>query len=213
MTRSASKAQQLLTTGVLPLVVDVFDVRGLHESIVPLRPTFVIHQLTDLPPGLDPQRMGEAVAANARVRSEGTANLVAVSLAAGARRIVAQSISWAYANGPEPHVESDPLDENATGSRAISVGGVIALEHSVLHSPPLKGVVLRYGQLYGAGTGRENSADLTMPLHVDGAAWAAMLAMQSPHIGIFNIAETDSHVDAHKARALLGWNPAARVDE
>ena len=33
---------------------------------------------------------------------------------------VAQSIAWAYAPGPEPHRESDPLDLGAVGRRAVS---------------------------------------------------------------------------------------------
>jgi nucleoside-diphosphate-sugar epimerase len=123
--------------------------------MVSLQPEIVIHQLTDLPQGLAPARMGEAVNRNALIRSEGTRNLVAASLRAGATRMVAQSIAWAYAPGPEPHVESDLLDLHADGARAVSVGGVAILEEAVLNSPPLEGVVLRYGQIYGPGTGSE----------------------------------------------------------
>ena len=46
---------------------------------------------------------------NARVREEGTRNLVAAAIAAGAQRLVAQSVAWAYAPGTEPHSEADPL--------------------------------------------------------------------------------------------------------
>ena len=67
-------------------------------------------QLTDLPRGLDPRRMAEGIARNARIRSEGTRNLVAAALAAGTRRLIAQSIAWAYAPGSKPHAEEDPLD-------------------------------------------------------------------------------------------------------
>lgn len=92
-----------------------------------IRPEIVIHQLTDLPPGLDPGRMDEAVRRNAYIRTEGTRNLVAAAIAAGTHRLIAQSIAWAYAPGPEPHREGDPLDVNGTGSRAVSIGGVSAL--------------------------------------------------------------------------------------
>ena len=48
---------------------------------------------------------------NDRLRSEGTANLVAAAKAAGAERIIAQSIAFAYAPGPPGtvHVERDAL--------------------------------------------------------------------------------------------------------
>lgn len=41
----------------------------------------------------------------------------------------------AYAPGPEPHRESDPLDLAAVGSRAVSVRGIAALEYWTLNSP------------------------------------------------------------------------------
>jgi nucleoside-diphosphate-sugar epimerase len=94
---------------------------------------------------------------------------VAAARAAGVRRMIAQSIAWAYAAGPTPFREDDPLDLQASGVRAIVVRAVAALERVVLGSPPLEGVVLRYGQLYGPGTGADGVGTYTMPLHVDAA--------------------------------------------
>jgi nucleoside-diphosphate-sugar epimerase len=104
-TRSANRAAILAAQGVVPLVVDVFDATALEMAVLRARPDIVIHQLTDLPPGLDPTRMAEGAMRNARIRSEGTANLVAAARAAGSRRIVAQSIAWAYAPGATPFHE------------------------------------------------------------------------------------------------------------
>ncbi|MGA8259037.1 MAG: NAD-dependent epimerase/dehydratase family protein, partial [Arenicellales bacterium] len=167
-TRSSSKSGQVRTLGAGPVIVDVFDTDALARAVASFEPDIVIHQLTDLPPGLDPSRMDEAIVRNARIRGEGTANLVNAALAAGARRLVAQSIAWAYARGPEPHRESDPLDLGAEGSRGVTIGGVAALEDRVLNSPPLAGVVLRYGRLYGPGTGVDEPP-ASLPLHVDAA--------------------------------------------
>ena len=204
MTRSTAKVGALRAVGAQPVVVDVFDTDALSQAVGAARPDIVIHQLTDLPPALDPSRMEEAVLRNARIRDEGARNLVAAALAAGARRLVAQSIAWAYAPGPEPHGEDDPLDLDAAGSRAISVRGVAALERQILDSPPLSGVVLRYGQLYGPGTGTE-AATGAIPLHVDDAAHAALLASTSTAAGVFNIAEPNPHVSTERAQARLGW--------
>jgi nucleoside-diphosphate-sugar epimerase len=208
-TRGAEKAEKLLALGVEPFVVDVFNAEALSRAMVAVRPDIVIHQLTDLPPGLDPSRMGEAIVRNARIRDEGTRNLVAAAVASGVRRMVAQSIAWAYAPGPEPHGEDDPLDGGASGNRGISVGGVIALEKAVLNAP-FAGVVLRYGQLYGPGTGTATPAGAS-PLHVDAAAYAALLALERGAPGVFNVAEPNQAVSTQKAVEELGWRADFRL--
>jgi nucleoside-diphosphate-sugar epimerase len=124
-------------------------------------------------------------------------------------RLVAQSIAWVYAPGREPHSEEDPLDRDAKGPAAISVSGVMALERLTLSSPPLEGVVLRYGQLYGPGTWNA-AANGRAPVHVDAAAHAALLAVDAPHTGVFNIAEEKGLVSAGRARRLLGWSAEFR---
>src|ERR1700741_4208897 len=68
-TRSAGKAAFLRSLGADPYVVDVFDADALRQVIAEVRPIVVMHQLTDLPPGLDPGRMEEATERNARIRS------------------------------------------------------------------------------------------------------------------------------------------------
>src|SRR5215475_10251430 len=95
-TRSAAKAEKLRELGAQPVLVDVFDLAALRDAVAAAHPEILIHQLTDLPRGLDPAQMGAAVARNARIRTEGTRNLVAAAVAAGARRFIAQSIAWAY---------------------------------------------------------------------------------------------------------------------
>jgi len=169
----------------------------------------VVHQLTDLPPGLDPARMAEGTRRNARMRREGTQNLVAATLAAGTHRIVAQSIAWMYAPGPQPHGEDDPLDVHATGTRAITADGVATLERLTVASPPIEGVVIRYGHLYGPGTGAD--AGEIPPLHVDAAAAAALLAIEKAPSGIYNIAEPNQYLSTDKARRELGFDPSFRL--
>ena len=208
-TRNADKAEKLLALGVEPFVVDVFDADALSRAMGATRPDIVVHQLTDLPSGLDPSRMGEAIVRNARIRNEGTRNLVAAAVASGVRRMVAQSIAWAYAPGPEPHREADPLDGGASGNRGISVGGVIALENSVLNAP-FAGIVLRYGQLYGPGTGTDTAAGAS-PVHVDAAAYAALLAIDRGAPGAFNVAEPNQAVSTQKAVEELGWRADFRL--
>lgn len=209
-TRSESKVEALRALGAEPVIVDVFDAIALSRIVASKRPDIVIHQLTDLPKDLDPSQMPQAVVRNARVRREGTRNLVGAAMAAGARRLIAQSIAWIYAPGPEPHTETDPLDADAQGDSGITVQGVIALEDLVLKSPPIEGLVLRYGQLYGPGTHSERPSKKA-PIHVDAAAYAALLAIDHGGPGIYNIAQPNRYVATEKARTELGWTADFRL--
>ncbi|MPY75555.1 MAG: NAD-dependent epimerase/dehydratase family protein [Alphaproteobacteria bacterium] len=215
VTRSEARAEGLKALGVEPAIVDVFDAAALCRAVAAAHPEIVIHQLTDLPPGLDPARMDDAIVRNARIRIDGTRNLVDAANAAGARRLIAQSMAWGYAPGPEPHGEphgeGDLLDLAAEGARATSVRGVAALEQAVLSTPPIEGVVLRYGQLYGPGTGADTPAG-NAPLHIDAAAQAALLAIDRARPGIYNVAEANAYADTGKARRELGWDPAFRLN-
>jgi nucleoside-diphosphate-sugar epimerase len=203
MTRTKEKATLLAGLGAEPVVVNAYDPEGLLQAVRTARPGIVMHQLTDLPAGLDPSRMEEATRRNARLRSEGTRNLLEAALAAGANRFIAQSVAFAYAEGQRPHEEGDPLATEAPGRAGISARGVADLERQVLGAP-LAGLVLRYGRLYGPGTSSDARSGLA-PLHVDAAAWAAFLAASRGEPGIYNVAEEDGTVDSGKARHLLGW--------
>ncbi|MDH6165392.1 nucleoside-diphosphate-sugar epimerase [Variovorax boronicumulans] len=209
-TRRTDRARALEAQGVTPVVVDVFDAAALRAALVRIAPGIVVHQLTDLPLDLDPKRMPEASHRNARVRTEGTRNLVAAALAAGSRRLVAQSIAWAYAPRPTPHVEDHPLDLEAEGIRRVSVDGVAALERSVLGAAGIQGTVLRYGQIYGPGTSTAVPKGAS-PVHVEAAAWAAVMALRHAQGGVFNIAEDNPEVSSEKAKRELGWHASLRL--
>ena len=209
-TRRPERAYALEARGARPVIVDVFDAEALRVALRRIAPMAVIHQLTDLPPDLDPKLMADAAHRNARVRSEGTRNLVAAALAAGSRRLVAQSIAWVYAPGPLPHVEEHPLDLEAEGGRRVSVDGVAALERSVLGTPGITGTVLRYGLVYGPGTSNAGPKG-ACPVHVEAAAWAAVLALRQAQGGVLNIAEDNPEVSSEKAKRDLGWHASLRL--
>lgn len=211
-TRQAQRVPLLESLGVRPVMLDVFDAPALTRALERIKPAIVMHQLTDLPPALDPARMADALERNARVRRVGTRNLADAALAAGATRLIAQSIAWAYAAGGEPHTEEQALDTQAQGARGVSIGGVIALEDITLNTPGLSGTVLRYGQLYGAHTGFDEKRG-NCPLHVEAAAAGALLAMQRACGGVFNFAEESVEVDSGKARRELGWKPELRAQD
>ena len=209
-TRSPAKADSLRALGAVPVVVDVFDKAGLAQAVRAAKPDVIIHQLTDLPEVLDPAKMDAVLESNARLRRDGTRNLMDAARAASVKRVIAQSIAWVYAKGEGPRAESDPLD-TAEGPWAVTVGGVMALEDAVLNTPGVDGLVLRYGRFYGPGTWTPTPQG-TSPLHVDAAAQAARLAVSRGEPGIYNVAEDDGALRTEKARRLLGFDPGFRIE-
>jgi nucleoside-diphosphate-sugar epimerase len=194
-TRTEEKAGVLQTMGATPVVVDAFDRERLAAAVRAAQPDVVMHQLTDL--------SARDSAANARMRTAGTRHLVDAARAAGVRRLVAQSIAWAYEPGPGPADESVPLDLAAPAPRRTLIEGVQALETTAAEVEDA--VVLRYGLFYGPGTWYapdgiiadqvrrgEVPADASISsfIHVDDAARAALLALDWPP-GIVNIVDDE----------------------
>lgn len=210
-TRSAEKASMLREMGIKPVVVDVFDADALRKALIDAQPEVVIHQLTDLPYALEASKMSEALVRNARLRDEGTRNLVSASTAAGAKRLIAQSISFIYAEGALPHREEDSLLPESHPVYGETSRAVMSLERQVIDAP-LVGVVLRYGLFYGPGTGFDTPV-APGSVHVDAAAWAAVLAITRADRGIYNIAEPDVSVSSDKATRVLGWDSNWRMDQ
>ena len=114
-TRSASKAGAIRALGAEPVVVDAFDADALGRAVSAAAPRIIIHQLTDLPSAPNTPGYEEGLERNARLRVEGTRNLVTAAKAASVGRLIAQSIAFVYAPGPGARVEDDPLDRAATG--------------------------------------------------------------------------------------------------
>jgi nucleoside-diphosphate-sugar epimerase len=89
------------------------------------------------------------------------------------------------------------------------VAGLVALERLTLSSPPIEGVVLRYGHLYGPGTGSDLAGEAPS-LHVDAAASAALLAIETARPGIYNIAEPCEYLATEKAQRGFGFDSSFR---
>lgn len=156
MTRSPRKAGVVRELGAEPVVCDVFDRAALAQALASFGPEVVFHQLTDLPD--DAADMPRFSGRNDRIRGEGTRNLVTAAAAAGAGRVIAQSISWEL-----------PGEDR----RAVTA----AHERTVLAAG---GVVIRYGQLYGPGTHHPAGPPPPPRLHVDDAARLTLPALRAP---------------------------------
>jgi uncharacterized protein YbjT (DUF2867 family) len=164
MTRSPEKAAAISALGATAVVCDVFDAEALTAAVVEFRPDVVLHELTDLPD--DAARIAEFGAANARIRREGTSNLLAAANAAGASRFLAQSIAW-----------------EIPGEAGLATTD---LEGAVLAAG---GVVLRYGQFYGPGTYHEADVPDAPRIEIDEAAARTVAALDAT-TGIVVITES-----------------------
>jgi len=203
-TRSTERTASIETLGARAVVVDMYDATVLRDAMLACKPEVVINQLTDLPDARDPAQIAASRASNARIRTEGTRNLMAAARAACARRAIAQSIAFVYAPGRAPLRETDPLDDSE--AQRVTVEGVRALERQTLETPGITGLVLRYGRLYGPGTWFDAPGG-PCPLTTDAAAQAALLAVTRGAAGIYNIAEDDGTLSIDKACRELGFDP------
>jgi nucleoside-diphosphate-sugar epimerase len=208
-TRRADRLDLLRAMGAHAVQVDVLDGAALRRAVAQARPHAIIDQVTDLPPALDPAQMPDARLRNARVREVGTRHLVDAAVAAGARRFVAQSIAFVYAPGPRPYAEDAPLDGDPANP-SPTLRGIVALEDAALNTPGIEGVVLRYGRFYGPGTGFDEPRS-DMPVHVDAAAYAALLALDHGAPGIYNVVDDGTPARNDKAKRELRWDPAFRM--
>lgn len=207
MTRSMGKQDALRAAGAEPIVCDALDAEALAAAVREARPQAVVHQLTALPKRIDPRKIERDFALNDRLRGEGTRNLMAAAQAAGAEKIVAQSIAFMYApsgNG-HPHDEADPLLSDPPKSFRRSARAVRELEAAVLDAD---GTVLRYGYFYGPGTAIAPDGSMAaqarsrqLPIvgkgdgvfsfvHIDDAASATIAALDAP-AGVYNVVDDE----------------------
>jgi hypothetical protein len=150
--RDAGKVTALGVPGIVPAVGDAFDADALIGAVQSIRPEVVVNELTSLPQTANPLTIKRGFDRTSRLRREVSKTLVTAARAAGARRIVAQSIAFAYRPGPGTRTEADPLWTDAKGQIGVLTGSVATLESHTLGDAQLEGVVLRYGSFYGPGT-------------------------------------------------------------
>ncbi|WP_274365284.1 NAD-dependent epimerase/dehydratase family protein [Paenibacillus thermotolerans] len=195
MTHNKDNIAWIQSVGAQGIVVDAFDREAVVRAVADAQPDTMIHQLTSL--------SSWNLKDNADIRIRGTRNLVDAAQAGGVKRMIAQSISWAYEPGISPAVETDRLDADAPMPRKTTIDGIIALERAVAEMPEY--VILRYGMLYGPGTWYDTNGAMadrvrrkqvpatdgvTSFLHVEDAANAAMLALKWP-TGPVNIVDDE----------------------
>jgi 2-alkyl-3-oxoalkanoate reductase len=209
-TRSDSKAESIRAAGARPAVCDALDAASLRAAVTEAAPEVVVHQMTALPQRFNPRDKAVYEATN-RVRGEGTRNLLDAARAAGARRVVSQSIAFGYAPGPRPDVKDEdaPLALDAPPPFGDGLRVLEEMERSVVGADDLEGVVLRYGWFYGPGTYYADDGSTASDvrrrrfpvigrgtglfsfIHVDDAASATVAAVERGAPGVYNVVDDE----------------------
>lgn len=149
--RAPAGAAALKSAGVTPIQVDVLDRPALLAAVRGQRADAVIAELTALK---KPPTLHRDMAATNRLRTEGTANLLAAAEQLGAGRFVNQSMVFGYGYrdfGGKVLTEDDPFGEPAPGKFGDHVAAMRSAEQQVFTSPVVDGIALRYGLFYGPG--------------------------------------------------------------
>ena len=147
MTRTADKQAMLEALGATAVVADALDSNALARVVAAARPTHVIHQLTALPKNGMVKRASDLAGTN-RLRIDGTRNLLAAAISAGATRLIGASFAPFQAIKAAADVDE-------------AAAAVASLESQILDASArglIEGIVLRYGLFYG----RENPATRQM---------------------------------------------------
>ncbi|MDV2468283.1 NAD-dependent epimerase/dehydratase family protein [Acinetobacter chinensis] len=199
-TRSINKACFLEAIGVVPVIVDVFNKNHLINEIQTISPQIIIHQLTDLPYGLNPEHMQEARKRNAKIRETGTAHLIEAAQSISCQKFIAQSITFAHEPSASKINEDSPLaissDNEIIKNNALNISDM----ESRIRQSQLNHVILRYAKLYGPATGCNKASEGS--IHVDVAAHAAYLAINNGS-GTYLIVEEDQTYSSEKAKNEL----------
>jgi 2-alkyl-3-oxoalkanoate reductase len=233
-TTSAARLPALGRAGACPLRLDILDREAVLRALTDMRPDVVVHEATALAGPVSLRRFDESFATTNRLRTEGTANLLAGAAAAGARHFVAQSFTgWPNAReGRRVKDESDPLDPDPPAAARETLAAIRALEAAVAANSDVAGVVLRYGTLYGPGTGLGAGGELLelvrrgkLPLvgrgggvwsflHVTDMAAATVAAIEGDATGVHNVVDDEPAEVAEwlpYLAGVLGARPPRRI--
>jgi nucleoside-diphosphate-sugar epimerase len=155
LTRQSSKTPEIEQAGAKPVVADVFDADQINKVVADIEPEAVVSLLTTLPKR-GPMRVKDFEPARA-LWGRGAPNLVRAAQRAGVRRVVAESVIFAYgypSTGPALMDEANPYPGPPPKGGADMLKALRDMEQCVLSSGDhsnTEGIVLRYGVFYGPG--------------------------------------------------------------
>jgi len=236
LSRTPEKARQLEARGARVALADALNKEQLTAAIRKAEPEVIINELTALAGNETGnfKKFDEEFALTNRFRTEATDTMLAAGRMVGTRRFITQSFcGWPFAPVGGPiKTEEDPLDPNPPASFSKSLAAIRYQEDVVRKATYVQALALRYGLLYGPGTGiAKNSAIIElvrkrrMPIvgngagiwsfiHVNDAARATAAAVSRGDPGIYNIVDDEPAPVSTWLPALaaaVGAKPPRRV--
>jgi nucleoside-diphosphate-sugar epimerase len=207
LARSVDAGTALEKLGVDVVHADALDHAAMRRAVRVAAPDAVVHLLTRIPARIDPKRMARDFAQTNRLRTEGTLNLVDAAHQAGAKRVIAQGLAYAYEpTRPGLATEDEPLWRRPPKQFGPVLAALRELERL---TDQAGGMVLRLGHLYGPGTmyapdgafvrlvraGRApivgHGTGTFSFTHADDAAGAIMAALDSTAGGVLNVVDDE----------------------
>jgi nucleoside-diphosphate-sugar epimerase len=196
--------------------IDLLDRRAVSRAVRAAKPDAVVHMATAIPAQINPKTMARDFELTNRLRVEGTSNLLDAARDISARRVITQGLAHAYEPGPGLADEDAPLWIRPPAQFAPVLAALEALERRTRDA---KGLVLRFGHLYGPGSPFSSDGSITrhvrqgkFPIagkgasvlsftHASDAASAIVAALGSDASGALNIVD-DTPV------TIADWLPA-----
>jgi nucleoside-diphosphate-sugar epimerase len=162
LTRDPAGAGRLQALGAVPVVADALDRDRLLRAVEAVGAAdAVIHELTAL--RKPPLRHGGMAMTN-RLRTLGTANLLAAAEALGARRFLTQSVIFGYGyrdHGPRPLTEQDPFGRPVGDRCDPHVAAMLSTERQAFSAPEAPALAVPAGRpVRGLVRGRHRDARL-----------------------------------------------------
>lgn len=193
--------------GATALAVDALDRDAVVNAVSQHQPDAVINLLTALPERITPKRIDYDFVMTNRLRKVGTENLRFAAQQAGIEHFISQSIAFGYNPlGAVVADEKTALWRDPPKPFGTIIEGVKRLESITIGA---RGTVLRFGHLYGPGTGfapdgwffqavqrgkmpliGDGNATFSF-LHVADAAQAILAALTAEQSGVFNIVDDE----------------------
>ena len=201
--KSPGSAEKVRKMGAEPVALNLLDAEAVRKAVLETRPDAIIHEGTALSGLKFSKNMDGLFTETNALRTQGTDALLAAAREAGVERFVAQSFAslrYVREGGPVK-TEADPLHPNPLPSMRESEAAMRHVERTVVE---FGGIVLRYGGFYGDSSDAMpdpvrkrqfpvvgNGGGITSFIHLEDAAAATVLAVESDKTGIYNIVDDD----------------------
>jgi nucleoside-diphosphate-sugar epimerase len=209
LTRSARGRERLESLGANAVEADVFDAASLRRAFEGA--DAVVNLLTHVPSA---ERMADPSAweENDRVRTEASAAIARAARAAGAQRLVQESIAFVYADGGDAWLDEDaPVAGGGVTTTALTAernarelfdGDAVVLRFGLFMGPDSTSTLAALEAARGGASSAVGPPGAYRPtLWLDDAAAAIAAALRAP-AGIYNVADTDPATNAEIDAAL-----------